>query len=61
MTLIKDDMTAKDILYGRPNLNEFIRFIHICLRCTHQWVSKQKHPRVCPKCKSPYWDKEKKK
>lgn len=27
-----------------------------CLRCQHQWSSKQDRPRVCPKCKSPYWD-----
>ena len=31
-----------------------------CLRCGHEWPSKQERPRVCPKCKSPYWDKERK-
>lgn len=31
-----------------------------CLRCNHEWPSKQSHPTICPKCKSPYWDKEKK-
>ena len=35
--------------------------IYKCLRCGHEWPSKQPHPRVCPKCKSPYWDKERKK
>jgi len=29
-----------------------------CLRCPHEWASKKEHPRVCPKCKSPYWDVE---
>lgn len=29
-----------------------------CLRCTHEWASKAEHPTICPKCKSPYWDKE---
>jgi DNA-directed RNA polymerase subunit RPC12/RpoP len=32
-----------------------------CARCTHQWVpmkSASAPPRVCPKCKSPYWDRE---
>jgi len=28
-------------------------------RCGHQWMPREKdmEPRVCPKCKSPYWDK----
>ena len=31
-----------------------------CERCGHIWVSRQEwadEPRVCPKCKSPYWNK----
>ena len=33
-----------------------------CYRCTHEWRPNDinKPPRVCPKCKSPYWDKPKK-
>lgn len=29
-----------------------------CERCEHEWLprDKDKEPRVCPKCKSPYWD-----
>jgi predicted Zn-ribbon and HTH transcriptional regulator len=28
-----------------------------CERCGHEWVPKSKNlPRVCPNCKSPYWD-----
>lgn len=28
-----------------------------CSRCKHQWVPRDSEkPRVCPKCKSPYWD-----
>jgi hypothetical protein len=30
-----------------------------CERCTHQWVPRQEtkeEPKVCPKCKSPYWN-----
>ena len=29
-----------------------------CERCDHVWVPRMKtrEPRVCPKCKSPYWD-----
>ena len=29
-------------------------------RCGHEWISReQERPRVCPKCKSANWDKEK--
>jgi predicted Zn-ribbon and HTH transcriptional regulator len=30
-----------------------------CERCGHEWVPKdiKQEPRVCPKCKSPYWNK----
>ncbi len=30
-----------------------------CKRCGHHWYPRTaKDPRVCPKCKSPYWDRE---
>jgi hypothetical protein len=33
----------------------------ICERCSHKWVPRdKKRPVVCPKCKSPYWDKKRK-
>lgn len=29
-----------------------------CERCKHEWIPRGKeHPSVCPKCKSPYWNK----
>lgn len=31
-----------------------------CERCEHKWVPRQKEIRICPKCKSPYWDKKRK-
>ena len=33
-----------------------------CERCGHEWIPRnpEDHPRVCPKCKSPYWDKPRK-
>jgi hypothetical protein len=34
-------------------------FRYQCLRCKHVWASKQERPRVCPKCKTPYWDTKK--
>ena len=32
-----------------------------CLRCGHEWAPrKEETPRVCPECKSPYWNVPKK-
>ena len=34
-----------------------------CSRCKHQWVPRSKideEPTICPKCKSPYWNKPRK-
>ena len=32
-----------------------------CKRCGHNWfLKKPEEPIVCPKCKSPYWNKDKK-
>jgi len=28
----------------------------VCERCRHEWRGRNKEPRVCPKCKSPYWN-----
>ena len=32
----------------------------MCERCGHRWLPKYESlkdkPKVCPKCKSPYWD-----
>ena len=30
-------------------------------RCGHEWLPREpgEKPRVCPKCKSPYWDRPK--
>jgi len=27
-----------------------------CLRCGHKWVPRKIDVRLCPKCKTPYWD-----
>lgn len=36
--------------------------IYKCAKCDWEWASKQKQsPKVCPKCKKPYWDSERKK
>ncbi len=32
-----------------------------CLRCGHEWMPRsEERPGNCPKCKSPYWDKPRK-
>lgn len=32
-----------------------------CERCRYKWIARKKeYPIVCPKCKSPYWDRAKK-
>jgi len=31
---------------------------NVCERCQHEWYPRgAATPTVCPKCKSPYWDK----
>ena len=35
-------------------------YIFKCLRCGHEWPSKQERPLICPRCKSPYWDRPRK-
>jgi DNA-directed RNA polymerase subunit RPC12/RpoP len=34
-----------------------------CERCNHEWIPRgsEREPSVCPKCKSPYWNKPRKK
>jgi hypothetical protein len=33
-----------------------------CDRCEHEWIPRETtgEPRVCPKCKSPYWNRPRK-
>jgi len=30
-----------------------------CQRCNHKWYPRSPEVVICPKCKSPYWDKKK--
>lgn len=30
-----------------------------CLRCGHTWIPRKRDIKVCPKCKSPYWNEPK--
>lgn len=29
-----------------------------CLRCNHKWTPRKIDVRICPKCKSAFWDKK---
>ena len=35
--------------------------LYICERCEHEWIPRLKgeEPRICPACKSPYYDRPK--
>jgi len=41
-------------------MDKLIKRGNLCKRCGHEWGSKQEKPTICPKCKSPYWDKARK-
>jgi hypothetical protein len=34
-------------------------FDRTCIRCEHKWSARKERPSYCPKCKSPYWNREK--
>jgi len=46
--------TLKNILLMEVKMIKILK----CKRCEHEWASKQEHPLICPKCKSPYWDRK---
>ena len=54
-------LPASDILVGMAKITlEGWR----CERCEHVWVPREQNapePRVCPKCKSPYWNRPRQK
>jgi hypothetical protein len=56
-----DDRVYNLMLMDRYTHNgDFHRITLICNRCNHEWLPKAFEVRTCPKCKSPYWDAEKK-
>ena len=37
---------------------------YLCERCGHKWMPRENNteePRVCPKCKNPYWNRPRQK
>lgn len=62
MSLIDDpDETRVERGQGyRDALEEIVIRPMICSRCGYDWMPRTAaRPTVCPKCKSPYWDKKK--
>lgn len=56
-------MSRKRQSIGPPDgaLGSFEIIVLACrCRCGHEWIARERdRPRVCPKCKSPNWDREK--
>ena len=49
--------TKRYIVLGMPRIQKTVTF-YVCERCGHEWFPRiDAEPRVCPKCKSPYWDR----
>lgn len=41
-----------------PNCGHVFDVNYTCNRCGHVWVPRENaEPKVCPHCKSPYWNK----
>jgi hypothetical protein len=52
---------ARYYLEKRPGGPQIAPAVCTCLRCGHTWTQRSdERPRICPKCKSPYWDKPRK-
>jgi hypothetical protein len=48
--------TSRYIVEGVPRVQRTVTFF-VCERCEHEWYPRNEgEPKVCPKCKSPYWD-----
>ena len=48
-TVVKFEGTDRGVVIGKNK----------CKRCGHAWTQRTlEKPRICPECKSPYWDKE---
>jgi predicted Zn-ribbon and HTH transcriptional regulator len=48
----------KNVVAGQIGM---VQLLGCRCRCGHEWLPRDKaeKPRVCPKCKSPNWDREK--
>jgi predicted Zn-ribbon and HTH transcriptional regulator len=56
MTIVK--YLKYEIYYITMSKKEIKVYECKCERCGHEWITRSEEaPIVCPKCKSPYWDK----
>lgn len=45
---------------GNEGVVRFLRLELFCLRCEHHWgIRGAELPRICPRCKTAYWDRPK--
>ncbi len=51
------NLTVITTRHKRGRVPEIFYKGYRCIRCDHTWVPrKAARPKVCPKCKSAYWD-----
>ena len=59
MKKLTDESVASFVLYFISMKIELQKLL--CKRCGYKWTPRKTEIRICPKCKSPYWDRERKK
>lgn len=69
--MVKEIVEAVVVWVGRREVGQFLggdmenKMVEVkyleCKRCLHRWVPRKEYRGNCPKCKSPYWDRERKK
>jgi hypothetical protein len=56
---MKEGMKKAELPPGMLGAVEITVYSCRC-RCGHEWITREpEYPRVCPKCKSPNWDRPK--
>ena len=56
--LSRKRLNIRDSLTHKSNMrNMKVMLVQlVCLRCGHKWSPRHADVRICPKCKSLYWD-----
>lgn len=56
MTIAADGAARPDA--PLPGMQRVALWCFMCERCEHVWLPRvYRAPKVCPRCKSPYWDR----
>ena len=47
-------------LASTPTLPAFVHWLRAkkCMRCGHEWQARSPRPYICPRCKSPRWERD---